>query len=70
METSIFTPLAREMKKVLREMGRSDLATPPAPRKGGGPMDQYLNVHYNYHKVIGRHLDDCYMIRWDIEALI
>lgn len=29
-----------------------------------------LQLHFKYHRVKAHHTDDCFMLRWDIEALI
>lgn len=60
------TPNLLEMTKVLREMEKCDLAMPPAPKQDGRPMDQNLDVHNKYYRVLGHHTDDCYMLRRDI----
>lgn len=70
LKASIFTPLTKEMSTLLKEMENNNLAMSPVLRKVGGPMGRDLYLHCNYHKANDQYMDECFMLRQDIEALI
>lgn len=48
----------------------NDLAMPLAPQKDGGPMGLDVNFHCNYHRDVGHHINDYFMLSRHIEAVI